>query len=344
MNDEELICTADEGQCTNVYVANLPPTADAPRIREFFADTGKILHVKLLLDIATGVSRGIAFVMFENLFTARRACLLKNKMVLDGSVLQVRLAERSSQHSSIEAHTRSTIVYLRNVPQTTTKDHVKAFCALTYGPVTDACLHPQSFELNGPSPFNMVFVTFEDVDDACRCVEGVDGKAPFPIPSGHPFTMAKMITDISGEMRKSILLRRRGDSAGQSSFTPKTSPQAHQQLQQQRYPQQVPSPSQSPNTISLAPPRRPDMIPMFNNVAFAQPQVVVQQQVPQPFSQSLPPTFHPAVFQHPRVGLVPQDEMRNQQIQTVPFSPQYVLVPISQVSQQMPSNMFTQYH
>ena len=348
MNDDELN-HPDENQCTNVYVANLPPTADAPRIREFFADTGKVLHVKLLLDIATGVSRGIAFVMVENLFTARKACLLKNKVVLDGSVLQVRLAERSSQHASIEAHVRSSIVYLRNVPGGTTKEQVGAHCAATFGRVVEVTLHPQSFELNGPSPFNMVFVTFEDVDDACRCVEGVDGKAPFPIPHGHPFTMAKMIIDITGEMRKSILLRRRG-----SDSTPNQMPkQVHQPVMMMPHhssPQApafaVPSPGQSPNGASLAPAWRPDMMLMYAGMSFAPQQQVMAQQSMHMFTHA-PQQFAQPMFQHeqrlaefnPFVGLVPPDESRIQ-VQSMPYSPQYVLVPMSQMPQQGPQNIF----
>lgn len=219
--------------CTNVYVANLPPSADATLIRELFQPIGNVLHVKVLLDIATGVSRGIAFVMFDDMTTAKRACALRNKHVLDGSVLQVRLAERSAQHTSPGVHTRSRIVYIRNVPGGTHKETVRAFCEQNFGKVVEVQPHPQSCELGGPSPFNMVFVTFEQIDHACRCVEGVDGKAPFPLPyAGHPYTMAKMITEMSGEMRKSILLRRRGGSEtggvapGSATSTPQGIPLA----------------------------------------------------------------------------------------------------------------------
>lgn len=219
--------------CTNVYVANLPPSADAVKIRELFGSVGKVLHVKVLLDIATGISRGIAFVMFEDLPTARRACALRNKAILDGSVLQVRLAERSALHASPDSHVRSCTVYIRNVPGNVHKEEVRRYCAQSYGAVVDVVPHPQSCELGGPSPFNMVFVTFAKVDDACRCVEMIDGKTPFPLPSAsHPFTMAKMISDIGGEMRKSILLRRRGSEPVPSSTIGKSGSGAtHHHLQ-----------------------------------------------------------------------------------------------------------------
>jgi hypothetical protein len=234
----------EEHQCTNVYVANLPPSVDAPRLRQIFSAVGKVLHVKVLLDIATGVSRGIGFVMFEDLSTAKKACALKNKCIVDGCSLQVRLAERSSSHSSLDSHTRSSVVYIRNIPGLVTKEAVRAYCEQHFGPVQDIVPHPQSFELNGPSPFNMDIVTFASVDVACHCVEMIDGKAPFPLPTpNHPLTMAKMITDINGELRKSILLRRREPSLNSQP------------------PSQTPSPSQaslmiganSPNAVVLDP-------------------------------------------------------------------------------------------
>lgn len=264
---QQPVVVSPDDHCTNVYVANLPPTADAPKIRELFSSVGNVLHVKVLLDIATGVSRGIAFVMFDDLATARKACVLKNKVVLDGSVLQVRLAERSNMHSSPDTHIRSCIVYIRNVPGNVHKEQVRKMCETTFGPVVDVVPHPQSCELGGPSPFNMVFVTFDSMSDACRCVEGIDGKAPFPLshPS-HPFTMAKMIKDIGGEMRKSILLRRRGSETPQQSPQQQSIPKAHSTHTTPQYmaisPNGMPlmsngsTPPQSPPNSTLTPQRR----------------------------------------------------------------------------------------
>lgn len=216
------VADADAEGCVNVYVANLPQTVDARTIRSMFGGAGKVLHVKLLLDIATGTSRGIAFVMYDSMVSARKACATMNRTLCDGNVLQVRLAERSAQHQSPESHARSNVVYVRNVPATVTSEQMKAYCCGRFGAVVDVTPHPQSAELGGPSPFNMLFVTFENVDQACIATEELDGKAPFPIPQGHPFTMAKMVSDVAGEMRKSILLRRRS-SDGSASGSPQQS-------------------------------------------------------------------------------------------------------------------------
>jgi hypothetical protein len=352
-------------ECVNVYVANLPPTADATKIREVFASIGKVMHVKVLLDIATGVSRGIAFVMFEDLSVAKKACVLKNKTVVDGAVLQVRLAERSALHTSLDTHVWSNIVYIRNVPGGVHKDSVKEFCAQRFGVVTDAIAHPQSCELGGPSPFNMVFVTFENVEDAARCVEGVDGKAPFPVPAGahHPFTMAKMINDMSGEMRKSILLRRRSTADGPApvSNSPATSSLHQHQHQHQHHHQQqqhnthhqqhhsavytshpqhqqqrsgappLPPPPQygSPNVAQYLPqqPQQHHYVQLSPQGYSLVPMVAPTGSTPSPGSAHLTPMQHSTqqmVYHHPAAGL--HGSVPTQQLSSPPQQQQYYTV------------------
>lgn len=200
-----MLTTDDKGKCTTIYVANLPANTDAGRVRELFSDVAPVLHVKMLRDVATGLSRGVAFVMFEDLKTAQIACAAKNRLQVDGHALQVRIAERSALHPSVEAHTRSPVVSLRNVPSTATKEELMAYCTRMFGPVESVLVHPQSPILNGPSPHNAVFITFDNIETACLCVEGIDGKQPFDHTEGHPLITARMISDVAGEMRKSIL-------------------------------------------------------------------------------------------------------------------------------------------
>lgn len=199
--------------CSSVYVANIPLSVDSGQLRELFSSAGKVLHVKLLLDIATGVSRGVAFIMFENIDVANKVCQLMNRTILGGNTLQVRLSERSAVHSCLESHVKTDTVYVRNVPGEVTLKEVQEYCEMNFGPVSNISLHPQSFLHGGPSPYNMVFVRFMNISDACKCVDGLDGKAPFPFPCpDHPFTVAKMISDVNVERRKSIILRARKPS------------------------------------------------------------------------------------------------------------------------------------
>ncbi|RNF12560.1 RNA-binding protein [Trypanosoma rangeli] len=220
-SSREIGPNAVPGFCS-VYVANIPPSVDSVKLKVFFSSAGKVLHVKLLLDIATGMSRGVAFIMFENIYVAKRVCEIMNRAVLDGSVLQVRLSERSTGNSCVNSHVNTNIVYIRNVPGIVALKDMQSYCECNFGPVVSASLHPQSCLLGGQSPYNMVFVQFVHISDACQCVESMDGKAPFPFPYlPHPFVVAKMIEDVEVEKRKSIILRSRNPTSSPTlTYTP----------------------------------------------------------------------------------------------------------------------------
>ena len=49
-----------------LYVGNLPFSATEEQVKEFFGQFGQILSVKIIMDRATGRSRGFCFVEMEN--------------------------------------------------------------------------------------------------------------------------------------------------------------------------------------------------------------------------------------------------------------------------------------
>merc|ERR1712048_163613 len=57
--------TASEESLT-VFVGGIPWSVDAETLRKDFSECGKVAHVQLLTDRATGKNRGIAFISFEN--------------------------------------------------------------------------------------------------------------------------------------------------------------------------------------------------------------------------------------------------------------------------------------
>ena len=66
-----------------VYVANLPPQATEPGIKDFFSKAGNVMSVKIVQDRQTGQPRGIAFVEMPGQTQAQTA--IKS---LDGKELQ----------------------------------------------------------------------------------------------------------------------------------------------------------------------------------------------------------------------------------------------------------------
>ncbi len=58
---------------SKVYVANLPPQATEPEIKDFFSKAGNVMSVKIVQDRQTGQPRGIAFVEMSTQWEGRRA-------------------------------------------------------------------------------------------------------------------------------------------------------------------------------------------------------------------------------------------------------------------------------
>ncbi len=85
---------------TSVYVSALPPTMNAARIRTIFSGAGNIRNIRVLLDIATGVSRGVGFVTYTTPEEAQRAIQMFHRYRVADSTLQVKLAREANVHSS----------------------------------------------------------------------------------------------------------------------------------------------------------------------------------------------------------------------------------------------------
>ncbi|TDG52049.1 hypothetical protein AWZ03_001330 [Drosophila navojoa] len=77
-----------------IYVANLPLTYNAAKVRQIFERFGKVVYVNLLKNRHTHRSRGVAFVRYEMKDSIDRAILAGNNLVLEHGhpPLYVRLA------------------------------------------------------------------------------------------------------------------------------------------------------------------------------------------------------------------------------------------------------------
>ena len=50
----------------SIYVGNLPWSATEEQVQALFAEYGKVLSVKLISDLETGLARGVGFVEMED--------------------------------------------------------------------------------------------------------------------------------------------------------------------------------------------------------------------------------------------------------------------------------------
>ncbi|XP_043655283.1 ELAV-like protein 1 [Drosophila teissieri] len=89
----------DQPRNSNLYVANLPTYMDDKKVRELFATYGNVLDVNLLRHKFNRISRGVAFVHFENWRDAEMAKYGMDRYMIEGAFrpLTVKFVERPSK-------------------------------------------------------------------------------------------------------------------------------------------------------------------------------------------------------------------------------------------------------
>ena len=81
---------------SKVFVGGLPWSINNDGLREAFASFGEITEAKVILDRATGRSRGFGFVTFANPEEAQKALTL-NGQQLQGREIRVDLARETRE-------------------------------------------------------------------------------------------------------------------------------------------------------------------------------------------------------------------------------------------------------
>lgn len=86
---------------SRLYVGNLSFSTSEASLRDAFSQFGHTDEVKLVLDRATGRSRGFAFISMPDAESARHAVVLVNGAMLDGRAVRVNQAtERNASGPS----------------------------------------------------------------------------------------------------------------------------------------------------------------------------------------------------------------------------------------------------
>ena len=83
----------------NIYVGNLPKTADEQAIRKLFEEHGEVTEVKLIKDKFTDELRGFGFVEMPSKADAEKAIQEVNGTELEGSTLTVNEARPRNDRS-----------------------------------------------------------------------------------------------------------------------------------------------------------------------------------------------------------------------------------------------------
>ena len=77
----------------NIYVSNLSFNVADEDLRDFFAEYGEITSAKIIMDRATGRSRGFGFVEMPNEEEAKKAIQELDGGVVEGRTISVTVAK-----------------------------------------------------------------------------------------------------------------------------------------------------------------------------------------------------------------------------------------------------------
>lgn len=83
----------------NLFVGNLNPETGEQHLRDAFAEFGAILSVKIIMDPATGMSKGFGFVEMEDKFQAYDAIDNLDFTYFMGNIINVKEARNNKSGS-----------------------------------------------------------------------------------------------------------------------------------------------------------------------------------------------------------------------------------------------------
>ncbi|CAD6259016.1 unnamed protein product [Miscanthus lutarioriparius] len=122
-----------EGNDTNLFVGNLPPSLASHKLIELFLPFGRIVRSRVVDDCFTGSSKGYGFVQYSDPCCAAEAIKHMNGRMVEGRMLEVRLADAPSSGSTKEMDMSN--LYVCNLPLLLHEDKLHDLF-VPYGQVT----------------------------------------------------------------------------------------------------------------------------------------------------------------------------------------------------------------
>jgi len=84
----------------NLFVGNLNQSTEEEHLKETFSEFGSIKSVKIIMDAATGTSKGFGFVEMEDRFQAYDAIDNLDQTYFMGNIITVKEAKNNKQGGS----------------------------------------------------------------------------------------------------------------------------------------------------------------------------------------------------------------------------------------------------
>ncbi|KAG5251242.1 polyadenylate-binding protein [Salix suchowensis] len=153
----------------NIFIKNLDKTIDHKALHDTFSSFGNILSCKVATD-ASGQSKGYGFVQFDNEEAAQNAIDKLNGMLINDKQVYVGHFLRKQERDSALGNIKFNNVYVKNLAESTTDEDLKNIFG-EHGTITSAVVMRDA---DGKSKC-FGFVNFENVDDAAKAVEALNG-------------------------------------------------------------------------------------------------------------------------------------------------------------------------
>ena len=149
---------------------NLDKDIDSKALHDTFSVFGTILSCRVAVD-ESGTSKGHGFVQFEQEESALNAIEKVNGMLINDKQVFVGPFLRKQERDLATAGSKFNNVYVKNIADSTTDDEFRK-CFEAFGPIGSAVIMRDG---DGKSK-GFGFVNFDNVDDAAKAVESLNGK------------------------------------------------------------------------------------------------------------------------------------------------------------------------
>ena len=198
----------------NIFVACLPIGTDEAKLRSMFVRFGEIISAKVMVDLNTKQKRQHGFVLFKE--PQHAAAAVAAYASAPGGI---HVSSATYRESAQAPSTPSDCLYVRNLPDNLTPEHLKRVFE-AYGTVVDVSIPDSS-----PTHKGVGFVRFSRVEEAKKALE----QAPNSKPFGDDYAIQIRFKE-SREMRierrtktniaKGAAVPRRSESAAVSVVSP----------------------------------------------------------------------------------------------------------------------------
>ncbi|ORC90857.1 RNA-binding protein [Trypanosoma theileri] len=154
----------------NLFVAKLPRNVNDADLEQIFAEYFPI-SAKVMLDAATGKSKGFGFVLFKTEEEGRKAYEGMNRRQAVTQGHRFHLCVFPSQHSGRSAFYASNALYIRNIPVSVPQHQVEQFLA-SFGTLLYCAMREDHYG----SPVWVVYAEYDCLDCSANALRKLHGK------------------------------------------------------------------------------------------------------------------------------------------------------------------------